>query len=188
MYQQKSFQPRRRINEQIMAPRVQVISEAGEQLGVMSLGDALSRAREQDLDLVEVAEKEWVVIAKIIDWQKHLFIEKKKKSQSAGRKTELKTLRLSYAISEHDMEVRRNQAEKFAKEGHILKIELQLKGREMRFQDQARAKLQSFAESIATFYRIDGPIRFLGRRFSIQFHPLTSSSWKQKPIQEAKNA
>jgi translation initiation factor IF-3 len=63
------------------------------------------------------------------------------------------------------MDVRRNQAEKFAKEGHILRIELPLRGREMRFQDMARSKLQSFVDSVAQIYRIDGPIKFLGRRF-----------------------
>jgi translation initiation factor IF-3 len=181
--------PKKRMNEQIIARTIQVISEDGEQLGTMSLQEALTKAREQDLDLVEVANKGDVVIAKIIDWQKHLFIEKKtkKKNQANTKKVELKTLRLSYAIGEHDMEIRRNQAEKFAKEGHILRIELPLRGREMRFQDMARAKLQSFVDSIAQIYRIDGPIKFMGRRFNIQLHPLTPSSWKQKPTQEAKS-
>ena len=182
--------PKKRMNEQISDSQVQVISESGDQLGTMSLGEALSMAREQDLDLVEMAVREWVVIAKIIDWQKQLFIEKKnkKKNLSATKKTELKTLRLSYAIGEHDMEIRRKQAEKFAKEGHILRIELPLRGREMRFQDMARAKLQSFVDSIVSIYRIDGPIKFMGRRFNIQLHPLTPSSWKQKPTPEQKSA
>jgi translation initiation factor IF-3 len=181
--------PKKRINEQIVASRVQVISESGEQFGVMPLSEALNMAREQELDLVEMAVRDGVVIAKIIDWQKQLFIEKKnkKKNQATAKKTELKTLRLSYAIGEHDMEIRRNQAEKFAKEGHILRIELPLRGREMRFQDMARTKLQSFVDSIAKIYRIDGPIKFMGRRFNIQLHPLTPSSWKQKPTQEAKS-
>lgn len=182
------YPPKKRINEQIIAQKIQVISEEGEQLGTMSLHEALSLAREQDLDLVEVAERNGVVVAKIINWQKHLFIEKKKKTQSASKKVELKTLRLSYAIGEHDMEIRRNQAEKFAKDGHILRIELPLRWREMRFQDIARVKLQSFVDSIAKIYKIDGPIKFMGRRFNIQLHPLTSSSWKQKPTQEAKSA
>ena len=121
------YPPKKRINEQIIAQKIQVISEEGEQLGTMSLHEALDLAREQDLDLVEVAERNGVVVAKIINWQKHLFIEKKKKTQSAGKKVELKTLRLSYAIGEHDMEIRRNQAEKFAKDGHILRIELPLR-------------------------------------------------------------
>ena len=170
--------PKKRINEQIVASRVQVISESGEQFGVMPLSEALNMAREQELDLVEMAVRDGVVIAKIIDWQKQLFIEKKnkKKNQATAKKTELKTLRLSYAIGEHDMEIRRNQAEKFAKEGHILRIELPLRGREMRFQDMARTKLQSFVDSIAQIYRIDGPIKFMGRRFNIQLHPLTPSS------------
>jgi translation initiation factor IF-3 len=170
--------PKKRINEQITASRVQVISESGEQLGTMPLNEALSMAREQELDLVEMALRDGVVIAKIIDWQKQLFIEKKnkKKNQATAKKTELKTLRLSYVIGEHDMEIRRNQAEKFAKDGHILRIELPLRGREMRFQDMARTKLQSFVDSIAQIYRIDGPIKFMGRRFNIQLHPLTPSS------------
>ncbi len=120
---------KKRMNEQIIAQRIQVISDTGEQLGIMSLQEALTKSREQNLDLVEVAEKDGTVIAKIIDWQKHLFIEKKtkKKNQANTKKTELKTLRLSYAIGEHDMEIRRNQAEKFAKEGHLLKLELPLR-------------------------------------------------------------
>ncbi len=170
--------PKKRINDQITASRVQVISESGEPLGILSLSEALAKAREQDMDLVEMALRDGVVIAKIIDWQKQLFIDKKnkKKNQATSKKTELKTLRLSYAIGEHDMEIRRNQAEKFAKEGHILRIELPLRGREMRFQDMARIKLQSFVDSIATLYRIDGPVKLMGRRFNIQLHPLTPSS------------
>lgn len=169
---------RKRINEQIVASQIQVISETGEQIGVMSLHEALNKAREADLDLVEVAQNGGISIAKIIDWKKHLFEEKKqkKKQQAAQKKTEVKTLRLSYAISEHDMDVRRNQAEKFHKEGHILRLELQLRGREMRFQDTARSKLQYFTDSVAQIYRPDGPIKFLGRRFILQLHPLTSSS------------
>ena len=84
----------------------------------MSLSEALTRARSVDLDLVEVASREGIVIAKIINWQKHIFEEKKnkKKQQAGAKKVELKTLRLSYAIGEHDMEIRRKQADKFAKE------------------------------------------------------------------------
>jgi translation initiation factor IF-3 len=168
----------KRINESITARELMVISDSGEPLGKMSRDAALNMAGEQELDLVEMAVRDGVVIAKIIDWQKQLFIEKKnkKKNQATAKKTELKTLRLSYAIGEHDMEIRRNQAEKFAKEGHILRIELPLRGREMRFQDMARTKLQSFVDSIAKIYRIDGPIKFMGRRFNIQLHPLTPSS------------
>lgn len=117
------------MNEQISASQVQVISETGDQLGVMPLADALSMAREKDLDLVEMAFRDGIVIAKIIDWQKQLFLEKKnkKKNLSTSKKVDVKTLRLSYAIGEHDMEIRRKQAEKFAKEGHILRIELPLR-------------------------------------------------------------
>ncbi len=109
---------KKRINEQIVASKIQVIAEDGEALGIMSLSEALTRARSVDLDLVEVASREGIVIAKIINWQKHIFEEKKnkKKQQAGAKKVELKTLRLSYAIGEHDMEIRRKQAEKFAKE------------------------------------------------------------------------
>ncbi len=170
--------PKKRINEQITASKIQVISEEGEQLGIFPIHEALAMARERDLDLVEMAVRDGFVIGKIIDWKKQIFIDKKnkKKNQSGTKKTELKTLRLSYAIGEHDMEIRRNQAEKFAKDGHILRIELPLRGREMRFQDMARAKLQSFVDSIASFYRIDGAIKFMGRRFNIQLHPLNPSA------------
>ena len=86
--------PKKRINEQITASRVQVISESGEQLGVLPLHEALTLAREQDMDLVEMALRDGVVIAKIIDWQKQLFIEKKQKKKRKERRKERRLIQI----------------------------------------------------------------------------------------------
>lgn len=79
------------------------------------------------MDLVEVGVRDGVPMTKILDYGKEQF--KKKKNQQKGKqhKVDLKTLRISYKISEHDLNVRRNQAEKFSKLGHNLRIELLLR-------------------------------------------------------------
>lgn len=95
----------------------------------MSRDEALRKAEEENLDLVEVGTQEGIVLAKIVDYGKYLFKQQKQQSQNKNnqKKTELKTMKLTYKIGDHDLDVRRNQAEKWAKEGNPMKIILQLR-------------------------------------------------------------
>ena len=116
----------KRINEAITAREVIVITETGENLGKMSREEALKKGEDLDLDLVEVWVQDGVVMAKVIDYGKFLFKQQKQQAQSKGsaKKTELKTMKLTYKIGDHDLDVRRKQAENWAKEGHPMKIKL----------------------------------------------------------------
>jgi translation initiation factor IF-3 len=101
----------------------------------MSLSSALEEAYGQEKDLVEVGNVEGTPLCKIMDYGKFLFKQQKQqsKNRSQAKKTEQKTLKITYKIEDHDLEVRRNQAEKFAQDGHPLKVELRLRGRENNF-------------------------------------------------------
>lgn len=111
--------------------------------------DALQKAEDAGLDLVEVAPNEQPPVCKIEDYGKVLYkakkIEKKNKKQKV---CELKSIRLSIGISDNDLNVKKNQAEKFLKAQHPVKVALMLKGREVSYRDLAVDKLNLFYEAV----------------------------------------
>ncbi len=158
--QKRGYPPKKndkRINEGIIARELIVISDTGESLGKMSRDSALAQAEELDLDLVEVGIQDGIVMAKIVDYGKYMFKQQKQQSnnKSHQKKTELKTMKLTYKIGDHDLDVRRNQAEKWAKEGNPMKITLQLRGRENQYEDLAMSKIEEFIASLEEFYKKD---------------------------------
>lgn len=163
----------RRVNEEITALRLSVISDEGEPLGIISRDEALSIAEEKELDLVEMGIQDGVVMAKIMDYGKFLFKQQKTQSQarSHSKKADVKTLKLTYKIGDHDLEIRKNQALKFGAAGHPLKIELRLRGRENHYTDLATAKMQEFINSLADIYKLDVKIIRTGNSFSALLYP-----------------
>lgn len=133
-------------NERIWANEVRVIDENDQQLGIMNKEEALKLAKERDLDLVQVTEKVEPPVCKIIDYGKYLYRQKKKEKTGKSRTGEIKSIRLTFAISEHDLETRTNQAEKFLNKGYKVRVELPLRGRQKGLGDFAKAKLESFLE------------------------------------------
>ena len=176
--QKKSFPQRKnekRINDAITARELMVISDSWEPLGKMTRDQALNLAWEQELDLVEVGMQDGIVLAKIVDYGKFLFKQQKQQSQSKWnqKKTELKTMKLTYKIGDHDLDVRKSQAEKWAKEWNPMKITLQLRGRENQYEDLAIAKIQEFVASMEDFYRKDEKSKVLkqGNTFNLVLYP-----------------
>ncbi len=165
----------KRTNHAIMARELIVITDEGEMLGKMSKDAALALAESRELDLVEMGMQDGIPLAKIIDYGKYLFKLQKQQSQnkSQTKKTELKTMKLTYKIGDHDLEVRRNQAEKWAKEGNPMKILLQLRGRENQYEDIALQKIEEFIASLEDVYKKDEKSKILkqGNAFNIILHP-----------------
>lgn len=165
----------KRINDAIIARELMVISDTWESLGKMTRDAALTLAGEQDLDLVEVGMQDGIPLTKIIDYGKFVFKQQKQQSQNKSntKKTELKTMKLTYKIGDHDLDVRRNQAEKWAKEWNPMKIFLQLRGRENQYEDLAVAKIQEFVASMEEFYRKDEKSKVLkqGNTFNLILYP-----------------
>lgn len=157
----------KRTNEQIRADKVQVISESGEQLGIMSLSDAIDQAYAKEMDIVEIGMQDGIVLTKMMDYGKFLFKQQKTQNKSHSKKTDIKTIKLTYKIGDHDLEIRKNQALKFAKEGHPLKIILSLRGRENRYEDIALDKINEFVTSLVDVYKTDSKVMKAGNNFSI---------------------
>lgn len=165
----------KRINDAIIARELMVISDTWEPLGKMTRDAALTLAWSQDLDLVEVGMQDGLPLTKIIDYGKFVFKQQKQQSQNKSntKKTELKTMKLTYKIGDHDLDVRRNQAERWAKEWNPMKIFLQLRGRENQYEDLAIAKIQEFVASMEDFYRKDEKSKVLkqGNTFNLVLYP-----------------
>ena len=134
------------INNRIRAREVRVIDETGRQLGVFSLQEALRLAREHNLDLIQVTEKVEPPVCKIGDYGKYLYSLQKKEKATKTKAGEIKGVRISFAISIHDLEIKAKQAEKFLKKGYRVKVELILRGRERALADFAKGKMSQFLE------------------------------------------
>lgn len=110
-----------------------------------------------------------------MDYGKYLFKQQKQQSHNKNqtKKTEMKTMKLTYKIGDHDLEVRRNQAEKWAKEGNPMKILLQLRGRENQYEDIALEKIQEFVASVDDFYKRDekSKVQKQGNAFNVILYP-----------------
>jgi len=133
------------INNFIRAKEVRVISETGEQLGIMNIFQAIDLAKSKGLDLIQVTEKVEPPVCRIADHGKYLYQQQKKEKKMAKPKGGgLKEIRLTFNISPHDMETRANQAKKFLDEGDKVKINMALRGREKAMGGFATDKVKLF--------------------------------------------
>lgn len=112
----------------------------------MDLEKALQGARERNLDLIQITEKVEPPVCKITDYGKYLYAQRKKERKIKPKGGELKGIRLGFAISSHDLEIRVRQAEKFLKDGNKVRIEMKLKGREKALGNFAKEKMNKFLE------------------------------------------
>lgn len=134
------------INNQIRAKTVRVIDETGKQLGIMDLLQALQIAQERNLDLIQVTEKVEPPVCKITDYGKYLYQLQKKEKAVKHKGGKVKGIRLTFGISEHDLEIRANLAERFLKKGDKIKVGMPLRGRQKALQGFAREKIKKFIE------------------------------------------
>ncbi|MFH0755594.1 MAG: translation initiation factor IF-3 [bacterium] len=120
-----------RINHQIKAPEIRVITEDGENLGIMSSNDGLKKAEEMNLDLIEISPNATPPIAKIMDYGKFIYTEKKKQKNSKSKiqNIEIKSIQIKIATDEHDLIMKAEKASEWLKEGHRVRLLLFLSGR-----------------------------------------------------------
>ena len=153
-----------------------VISDTWEHLGVISREKALALAEEAELDLVEMWSQDGVVLGRIMDYGKYVFKQQKQQSQNKNqsKKTDVKTIKITYKIGEHDLDIRRNQAIRFAKDGHPLKISLQLRWRENQYESLAVDKIKDFISSLSDIYKQDPNVKLVkqGTTFTHILYPL----------------
>lgn len=159
-------------NQQIKAPEVRVIDEEGVQAGIMPTAQAIAFAQERGYDLVEVHPKAEPPIAKLLDYG-HFKYEKEKearKQKAHAHKVEVKEIRMSYRLGDHDREVRRNKALEFLAEGNKVQVVLILRGREKQHANLAQEIVEDFAKNLNTEEhptKIEQPFQRQGSRLTI---------------------
>lgn len=153
------------INERIRDREVRLVSESGEQLGIMSSREALKLARESDLDLVKIAPNAKPPVCKIIDYGKYRYeLARKEKEAKKKQKTmEVKEVRLSPNIDTNDLNTKANQARKFITKGDKVKVTLRFRGREMAHVNYSKQILDSFYEKLEDIAVIDKNAKMEGR-------------------------
>jgi len=165
--------PRTRINEYIRISPVRLIDENGRQVGIVPTEQALQMAREKELDLVEIVPNVRPPIVKIIDFGKYQYQKAKEDQQqkSKQKRTEVKGLRIGFRTDDHDIEVRRKQAEKFLSNGNKVKIEIRLRGREKAHQPLARETLANFVKLVSVPNKIEQEIKRFPGGFNVIIIP-----------------
>lgn len=133
-----------KFNERIMAPEVMVIDSDGTNLGVMPTAKGIEVALAKELDLVEVFPNANPPVCKILDFSAFKYQKEKEAKKQKAKQVDVKGIRLSPRIGDHDLGIRLNQAAGFLEDGHKVKIELPLRGRERQFADLARGVVNEF--------------------------------------------
>jgi len=164
---------RLRTNQQIRASEVRVVTDEGEQLGVLPLDTAIRAAEERGLDLIEVAPKASPPVCRIMNYGKFRYEQRKKEkdSQKKSRQIELKTVRVRPNTDTHDLDVKSRHARKFLEKGHKVKFNVIFRGPELRHKDIGRRQLLHFAESCKDLADLDQSPRMEARNMTMILNP-----------------
>ncbi len=128
----------------------------------MAIEDALAKAQEKEIDLVEVSPNSKPPVCKLMDYGKYRYKQKKidQKHRKMQKQTEVKGVRMGFRTDDHDIEVKRKQAERFLKARNMVKVALIFRGRELAHVDLAKKKLNKFAEDLSDLANVEeGPKR-----------------------------
>ncbi len=164
------------INEEIRDKEIRVISNDGEQLGIMSAAEALKIAESKNLDLVKIAPAAKPPVCKIMDYGKFRF-EKAKREKEARKNqkiVEIKEVRLSLNIDTHDFETKINHARKFISSGDKVKVSIRFRGREMAHPELGLTIMNRCAEAMADCASVEKPAKLEGRQMLMFLAPKSS--------------
>lgn len=163
--------PKARINRnhQIRAETLRVISEDGDLLGVMSKQEALKLAEEQGKDLIEISANSNPAVARIMEFGKFKYQQERKDraAKKTAHVTEVKQVRVSLKIGQHDLDTKLKKMKQFLEDGHKVRVSMMLKGRENAHQDLAFLRIQEISGTISEWADIDQPAKLNGRNISI---------------------
>ena len=161
------------INEEILDKEVRLIGDQGEQLGIMSVVDALRIATEHELDLVKIAPGSNPPVCKIMDYGKFRFeqAKKEKEAKKNQRVIEIKEIRMSPGIDTNDFNTKLKNAQKFLNDGDRVKVSVRFRGREMAHTEIGADLLKDFAAKCAEIANMDKMPKLEGRSMSMFLSP-----------------
>lgn len=162
-----------RINEQIHALKVRVIDAKGKQIGILGLDEALSKAKKEKLDLVEIAPKAKPPVVKIVNLGKFRYEEEKKlrTEKKKGKSGELKEIRFSPFIADNDYQTRMGRIKDFLKEKNKIRVVVKFKGRQMGSKQFGYKLLERILDDLGEAVAVDMEPKFLGRHLVMVISP-----------------
>ena len=181
-------EPQDIVNEDIRFKEVLVIGPNGEQLGVMMRREALEKAYELDLDLLCVAPNAPTPVCKILDYGRYRF-EEQKKARDAKKKqhvTEIKGLRVSPVIDQHDFDTKLKRAREWIEDGQKVKIDMRFRGRMITRQEVGKEILNQFIEQISDIAEVTKAPSLEGNTMSVIFSPRKGKVKEKKNESESK--
>ncbi len=142
-----------------------MITDNGEQLGIMSASEALKAAAYRNLDLVKIAPQANPPVCKIMDYGKYRFDQQKREKEAKRnqRTIEIKEVQLSLNIDTHDLETKTNHAIRFLKAGNKVKVSIRFRGREMVHPERGYEIMEAFAASCAEYGTVEKPAKLENR-------------------------
>ena len=162
-----------RTNEQITAREVRVISSNGDQLGIISIREALNRAEDEGFDLVEVSPDAKPPVCKIIDYGKLKYREQKSKKEAKKKQKviEVKEIKIRPGIDKHDYEVKIKALSKFIGGGNKVKVSMRFRGRQMEHQHIGFDLLKKLVEQVAEYAKVEVPPKLEGKQIMMILMP-----------------
>ncbi|MCM8829377.1 MAG: translation initiation factor IF-3 [Candidatus Omnitrophica bacterium] len=158
----------------MQAQKVRLIDSDGQQLGIVDRNEALQKARERELDLVEIVPNASPPVCRIMDLNKFLYEQKKKEKEikKKQRITQTKEIRFTPETSEHDYRFKRQHVEDFLKEGHRVKVTIFYKGREIMYKERGYQLLERLTKELSDTGKVERPPKLEGPRLSVTFIPV----------------
>lgn len=162
------------MNGAIRAKEVRLISAEGDQLGITDTRAALAQAEEQGLDLVLISAQATPPVAKIMDFAKFKFEQKKKQKENKKNQTiiTIKEIRLSPVIDQNDFNTKLKQARKFLEQGNKVKVSIRFRGRMITHQDVGREIMNKFSDATKDISTVESRAKMDGRQMFLQLAPL----------------
>ena len=171
--QGKQQQGEHRINSQITAPQVRVVSDELEGAQVMAIRDAIALADQMEMDLIEISPKADPPVCRIADYQKFLYQQKKKAKEIKAKQTKvvIKEIRFGPQTDDHDYNFKLRHAENFLKEGAKVKAYVFFRGRSIVFSEQGQILLLRFATDLEEYGKVEMMPKLEGKRMTMMLAP-----------------
>ena len=162
-----------RINERIRVPQVRLIGADGEQLGIVDTSEALRRAQDADLDLVEVAPNNKPPVTRMLDYSKYKYEQEQKQKAARKHQTQVnvREIKLRPKIADHDYETKKGHVERFLRQRNKVKITIMFRGREQAHPERGRNLLQRLFEDLDGLAVIESAPLQEGRNMSMMLAP-----------------
>lgn len=173
-----------KVNKEIRAPKVRVISHTGEQIGVLTIQEALEKAQQEGLDLVEISAGSTPPVCKIINYGKYRYDQTKreKESKKAQHQVKIKEIKIKPNIGIHDLETKLKHAREFILEGNKVKVTCVFRGREMAHPELGEKLVRKLCDDMEDIATPEAPSKLFGRMLTIVLAPGAKKKKETKEV------